>query len=199
MHNRVVTITESANIDEGVAFVRDTVDTTLSQQNGFRGITVSADRAGGIFGVLTVWETETDRDASEGTSAKMRQQGLEIIGGKMTVENFEETASKMVRAPAAGSPLAVTRISMDPAKVDENTEFFKNEVLPRIAAVPGFCALRHMMNRQSGNGLVGIVWASGAAREAGAADARSRRDEAAARGVTLGDINLREILFTDLR
>jgi len=199
MHNRVVTFNGAKNIDEGVAFVRDTVDTTLSQQKGFRGITVSADRAGGVFGVLTVWETEADRDASEGTSAKMRDQGLEIIGGKMVVETFEETVAEIKSPPVAGSPLTVTRISMDPAKVEGNTAFFKSDVLPRIVASPGFCAVRHMINRQSGKGLVGTVWASETARATAADDAKSRRGEATERGVTFDDITFREIIFADLR
>lgn len=199
MHNRVVTFTEASHIDEGVAFVRDTVDTNLSQQKGFRGITVSADRAGGVFGVLTVWETEADRDASEGSSAKLRQQGLEIIGGKMSVETFEEMSTEIASPPKAGSPLTVTRISMDPSKVEENTAFFKSVVQPRIVASPGFCAVRHMMNRQTGKGLVGVVWADEAARATGAADAQTRRDEATGRGVTFDDISFREIVFAELR
>ncbi len=199
MQNRVVTFTEAKHIDEGVAFVRESVDNSLSQQKGFRGITVSADRAGGVFGVLTLWESEADRDASDGASAKMRQQGLEIIGGKMAVENFEETAVEIASPPAAGSPLTVTRFSMDPAKVDENTAYFKSDVLPRIVESPGFCAVRHMINRQSGKGLVGTVWASEAARVSGHSDAKSRHDEATARGVTFDDINFREIVLADLR
>lgn len=199
MHNRVVTFTGAKHIDEGVAFVRGTVDTTLSQQKGFRGITVSADRAGGVFGVLTLWDTEADRDASEGTSAKMRDQGLEVIGGKMVVETFEETAVEIKSPPVAGSPLTVTRISMDPAKVDGNTAYFKSDVLPRIVASPGFCAVRHMINRKSGKGLVGTVWASEAARASSADDAKSRRGEATARGVTFDDITFREIVFADLQ
>jgi heme-degrading monooxygenase HmoA len=199
MHNRVVTITEAKNIDEGVAFVRDSVDTTLSTQKGFRGITLSADRTGGVFGVLTLWETEADRDASEGTSAKLRQQGLEVIGGKVTVEAFEEAVVEIKRPPVAGLSLYVTRVSMDPAKVDGNLTFFKSDVVPRIVASDGFCALRHMINRQSGKGLVGIVWANKAAMAAGAEDAETRRAEATARGVNFDDLSFREILFVDLR
>jgi heme-degrading monooxygenase HmoA len=199
MHNRVVTITEAKNIDEGVAFVRDSVDTTLSTQKGFRGITLSADRTGGVFGVLTLWETEADRDASEGTSAKLRQQGLEVIGGKVTVEAFEEAVVEIKRPPVAGLSLSVTRVSMDPAKVDGNLTFFKSDVVPRIVASDGFCALRHMINRQSGKGLVGIVWANKAAMAAGAEDAETRRAEATARGVNFDDLSFREILFVDLR
>lgn len=199
MYNRVVTITEATNFDEGVAYVRDSVDTTLRQQKGFRGITVSVDRAGGVFGVLTVWETEADRDASEGTSAKMRQQGLEVIGGKIAVETFEETAAEIKSPPVAGAPLTVLRMSMDPANVDANAAYFKSNVLPQIVALPGFCAARHMINRQSGKGLVGTVWASEDARAAAAADAQTRRDEATAHGVTFDSISAREIAFADIR
>jgi heme-degrading monooxygenase HmoA len=199
MYNRVVTITKAKHIDEGLAFIRDTVDTTLSSQKGFRGITVSADRAGEVFGVLTLWDTVADRDSSEGTSAKLRQQGLEVIGGSVAVETFEEAVVEIKTPPTAGSSLSVTRISMDPAKVDGNLAFFKSDVVPRIIASNGFCALRHMIDRQSGKGVVGIVWTNKAAMTAGAADAEARRDEAKARGVSFDDFSFREILFADIR
>ncbi|HEV3213554.1 MAG TPA: hypothetical protein VGZ03_09190 [Acidimicrobiales bacterium] len=195
----MVTITDAKNIDEGVAFVRDTVDTTLSTQKGFRGITLSADRAGGVFGVLTLWETAADRDSSEGTSAKLRQQGLEVIGGKVTVETFEEAFVEIKSPPVAGLSLSVTRVSMDPAKVDGNIAFFKSDVAPRIVASDGFCALRQMIDRTSGKGLVGIVWANEAAMAAGAKDAEARRSEATDRGVAFDSFSFREILFADLR
>jgi hypothetical protein len=38
----------------------------------------------------------------------------------------------------AGAALMVTCISMDPAKIDENIEYFRREVLSEIKARPGF-------------------------------------------------------------
>jgi len=199
MHTRVVTFTGAKNIDGGIAFLRDTVVARLNEQKGYRGLTASADRSGGVFAALSLWETEADRDASESALAKTRQEGLAIVGGELTVETFEELLAEIVEPPAPGLALMVTRISMDPAKIDENFAFFKSNVLPRIKASPGFRGLRHMINRQRGQGLVGSAWADQDAMEAAAADAQSRRQEAITRGVSFGETSYREIVFTDLK
>jgi heme-degrading monooxygenase HmoA len=199
MHTRVVTFTGAKDIDAGVSFVRDKVLPLLSEQKGYRGMTVSADRDGGVFAVLSLWDTAEDRDATESILAPLRREGAEIIGGDVTVETFEQLASEVGESPPGpGSALLVARISMDPDKVDDNLAFFKSEVAPRIKASPGFQALRNMMNRSTGEGLVGTVWADDASRKQGADEAMARRDEAAARGVNFGERSFRELLLADM-
>jgi heme-degrading monooxygenase HmoA len=199
MHNRVLTFTGAKNIDDGVAFVRDNAVPVLQEQKGYRGVTASADRDGGVLGVLSLWETEADRDASFGPLAELRQQGLDVVGGELTVESFEQLVEEMASPPTVGSALMVTRISMDPAKVDENLGFFKSEVVPRITAAPGFLALRNMMDRKTGRGLVGSAWADQEAMKNAAAQGQARRDEGRARGVSFDGDSYREIVFADVR
>ena len=199
MYNRVLTFTGAKNIDDGVAFVRDNVVPILQEQKGYRGVTASADRDGGVLGVLSMWETEADRDASFGPLAELRQQGLDVVGGELTVESFEQLVEEMASPPTVGSALMVTRISMDPAKIDENLGFFKSEVVPRITAAPGFLALRNMMDRKTGRGLVGSAWADQEAMKNAAAQGQARRDEGRARGVNFDEDSYREIVFADMR
>lgn len=200
MHTRVVTFTGAKDIDAGVAMVRETVVPLLSEQRGYRGLTTSADREGGVFAVLSLWDTAEDRDATETMLAKTRQDAVEIVGGTLSVETFEEVASEIGDPPPGpGSALAVTRISMDPGKVDDNIAFFKSEIVPRIRASEGFQGLRNMINRATGEGVVGTAWSDEAARKRATDEALSRRGEAEARGVTFGEMSFREILFADLR
>ena len=199
MYNRVLTFTGAKNIDDGVAFVRDNAVPILQEQKGYRGVTASADRDGGVLGVLSMWETEADRDASFGPLAELRQQGLDVVGGELTVESFEQLVEEMASPPTVGSALMVTRISMDPAKIDENLGFFKSEVVPRITAAPGFLALRNMMDRKTGRGLVGSAWADQEAMKNAAAQGQARRDEGRARGVNFDEDSYREIVFADMR
>jgi heme-degrading monooxygenase HmoA len=199
MHTRVLTFTGAKKIDDGVAFVRDNAVPVLQEQKGYRGVTASADRDGGVLGVLTVWETEADREASFGPLAEIRQQGLDLVGGELKVESFEELVVEMASPPPVGSALMVTPISMDPAKVDENLGFFKREVLPRIAAAPGFRALRNMMDRETGRGLVGSAWEDQDAMKNAAAQAQAQRDGGRARGVNFDEDSYREIVFADMR
>ena len=199
MHTRLLTFTDAKNIDGGVDFLRQKVVPILNEQKGYRGVSASADRSGGVLGILSLWETESDREASESALAKARQEGLDITGGQLTVETFEQLLSEVADPPGPGSALMVTRISMDPAKIDENLAFFKSDILPRIKANAGFQAVRNMIDRKAGHGLVGTVWANQDAMKAAAAEAQSRRQEAIARGVSFGDVSYREILFADMR
>ena len=197
MFSRVLTYRGAKNVDGGVGVVRESVP-LLRELKGYRGVTASADRDGGVFGILGLWETEADRDASLDALAGARQQGLDVLGGDLTVENFEELVVEMASPPTVGSALMVTRISMDPSKIDENVGFFKSSILPRITAAPGFLALRNMMDRKTGNGAVGTVWADQDAMKNAAAEAQARRDEGRARGVNFEEDSYREIVFADM-
>jgi heme-degrading monooxygenase HmoA len=198
MHTRVLTFSGATNIDDGVAFVRDNATPVLREQKGYRGSTASADRGGGVLGVLSLWETEADRDASFGPMAELRQQGLDVVGGELTVDNYEELVQEMASPPPVGSALMITRISMDPSKVDENLRFFRSEVAPRITAAPGFRALRNMIDRKTGRGIVGSAWADQDAMKNAATQAEARRDEGRARGVSFDGDSFREIVFVDM-
>jgi hypothetical protein len=199
MYTRVLTFAGAKNIDDGVAFVRDKAMPVLKEQKGYRGLSASADRAGGVLGLLSLWETETDRDASLDALAQLRQEALDIVGGELTVESFEQLVEEIASPPTVGSALMVTRISMDPSKIDENLGFFRSEILPRITATPGFLALRNMIDRKTGRGIVGSVWADQDAMKRAAADAEGRRDEGRARGVSFDEDSYREIVFADMR
>jgi heme-degrading monooxygenase HmoA len=199
MFTRTVTFTGATDIDAGLRYLQDTVVPLLRGQNGFRGVTATADRPGGVMGVLSVWETEADRDASESPLDKTRPEAQRIIGGDVAVEQFEELLVEVDRPPAVGNLLLLRRTSMDPAKIDENLDYFRREVVPQIKSSPGFCAVRNMINRQTGAGVVGTVWADEAAMDAAAAAAEARRQQAAQRGVTFGQQSRREIVFVDMR
>jgi heme-degrading monooxygenase HmoA len=198
MQTRVVTITGAKDIDGGITFIRETIVPLLRDQHGYRGLTASADRAGAVVGVLSLWETEGDREASDSAAGKARQEGLDLIGGELRVENFEQVVQDIVEPPVPGSALLVTRINMDPAKIDENLAFFKSEVVPRIKANAGFRALRNMINRQTGDGIVGTVWSDDEAMKAAAAEGLARRSEGIARGVNFGEVSFRQIVLADL-
>ena len=199
MYARVLTFTGVTDIDAAITFMRETALPVVQSQRGYKGLTASADREGGVLGILSLWESEADRDASESALGKTRQDAQGQFATGLTVETFEERVVQMTKPPEVGSRLMVTHISMDPAKVDENIEFFKTTVAPDIASNPGFRGLRNMINAQTGEGIVGAVWDDEQSMQAAAAAAMTRRPEAASRGVNLGEPSYREIVFTDLR
>lgn len=198
MFTRLLSFEGATDIDAGVRLVRDQVLPILKQQNGFRAVSASADRAGNSLAVLTVWESASDREASESALAKERQQAIDTVGGTLTIEHFEEMVAIVKSPPVPGAKLAVQRVSMDPATVDDNVAFFEASVAPEITAMPGFLGLRNMVDRTRGEGVVGSVWADQQSLEAMIAGQGERRTRAEARGITFGERSLREILFAEL-
>jgi hypothetical protein len=198
MYARIVQFTGATDVDGGVEFVRDTVTPLIRQQHGYQGMIASADRAAKVLGILSSWDTEADLDASNSALLKVRDEGAKIIGGELSVEAFEQTVLVGNRPPEAGLSLLVRRVSQDPAVVEENLEFFRTTVLPMIEASEGFVGARQLINRATGAGLVGTVWADAAALDAAAQVADERRQLGEARGITFGEQTKREILFVDL-
>jgi len=198
MYVRLVTFTGVKDLKAGTEFIGAEVLPTLREQKGYGGATVSASKADGVLGVLSLWETEAAREASFAALAVTREKAGEIIGGQMSVESFEQLVVDIKEPPVPGSALTVTRFNMEPAAVEDHLAFFKSEVLPGIASTPGYRALRNMVNRDSGEGLLGVVWKDEAARDAASAGGAERRKLAVARGIRFGDITSRELVLADL-
>jgi heme-degrading monooxygenase HmoA len=197
MYVRLLDYSGVKDIDGGVTFIREQVLPVASQQKGFRGVIASVDRSEGVVGVLALWETPEDREASFAGQATLRQQGERIVGA-LEVENFEETVMEVATSPRPGASLMVTRISMDPTRVDDNVAYFKSRV-PRMKEQPGFQSVRQMINRETGQGAVGTVWADQKSMQAWAEEAKALREEAStARGIKFSEPSLREVVLVEL-
>jgi len=196
MHVRISLLTGATGIEEGIDFLRDQVVPQLQQQNGFRGLSASGDRASGRVNVLTMWDTEADLDASESMAEKARADATKVIGGQASVERYEQLLWEMGSVvPGPGARLHIRRVSMDPSRVDDNLDYFRREVLPQMRATPGFLSARMLMDRRTGRGSVGTLWADDESLRVSLMRANERRAEAERRGVEFGEDQTAELLY----
>jgi heme-degrading monooxygenase HmoA len=199
MFVRVNNITGAENIDAGVTFLQDKVVPELVGQKGFRGVTASANRSNAQVGILTLWDTLADLEASASTASKLRGEAMAVLGGEVNVVVMEQVfADVATPQDMTGKPLRVVRISMDPAKVDEHLAFFVSDVVPGMKATPGFLAVRNMVNRSTGEGTVGTVWADEESMRASETTAQQRSQIASERGVQISEPSFRTILLSHL-
>jgi heme-degrading monooxygenase HmoA len=199
MYARVVMLTGVKDIDAAVEYLKGTPLPQLQSQRGYKGMSAAVDRSAGLLGVMSLWETAADRDASESALAKTREEARSQLASDMTVETLDQLAVQVNQPPAVGSPVIVTRISMDPGRVSDNLEFFKREIMPQITSSPGFLSVRNLINPETGEGMVSTIWADEKSRQAALEAAQTRRADAASRGVTFGETILAEIVFTDAK
>ena len=118
-----------------------------------------ARRAARVLTIWSLWESEADRSASDSALGKARDEAIKRVGGTLEIENFEQVVQSIVQPPKVGCQLNVVRVRMEPSSIDANIEWFKDQVVPQVSAQPGFCALRNMVNRQTGQALTGAcLW-----------------------------------------
>ena len=199
MYTRLLTFTGATSIDAGVNYVREKALPILEAQHGFRGVSASADRAGNLMTILSLWETEADRSASDSALGKAREEALKLVGGSLEIENFEEVVQVTTKPPMAGCVLNVVRVRMEPNSIEGNIAWFKEAIVPMITSQQGFCALRNMVDRQTGRALSGSVFEDKESADASLAGIPQRRSAAEERGVTFESINQREVLLSQIK
>ena len=195
MHARLVTIT-GTDVDAAVKFLEETVAPMASQQKGFRQLAAAGDRSRRLLSALTVWDSKADLDASESAFAKARKEVLETFGGQLSVEIFEQVAWQTgATPPQRGCVLQTVAYTIDPARVDDHVAWFTSEVLPMIMATSGVRAARNMVNRETGEGRVGVVYSDRASLDAAAANRAQRMATARSRGMEFGDDQVLDVLY----
>lgn len=197
MYVRLSTSGNVTDVNAVVDQLANHVLPAIQGQQGYRGLTASAHRADGIVTVLTVWESEADLKASEALANELRHKAVEASGGVLQQVQVYEQLVQVIgdSPPAPGCALLVRPVKMDPAKVDDNLAFFRANALAMITSTPGFRAVRNLMDRSSGEGMVGTVWDDESSIEASELQFEQVRPFAEAQGVEFGEPFRREIVF----
>jgi hypothetical protein len=199
MFTRLLTFRGVTDIEAGGEYLREEVLPILESQRGFRGVAAFTDGIGNLVTILSLWETEADRAASDSALGKARDVALKVAGGTaFEVENFEEVVQVSAEPPVVGRVLNVVRVRMAPVSMVDNIAWFKESIAPMITSQEGFCALLNMVDWETGCGISGSVFVNKKCADASLAAIPERRSAAEDRGITFDSINQREVLLLQL-
>jgi heme-degrading monooxygenase HmoA len=197
MHARNLVFT-GTDVDRVAEFLDQEVAPVASQQKGFRQLAAAGDRASGTVSILSVWETLEDLQASDSAMAKFRQEGTERFGGQLeSLKLFEQIVMEVGKNPPQPGcviRLQDTRLEVD--RIDELIGFFRNEILPGIMSSPDVRAVRNMINRETGEGRISVVFSDQAALQTSEGARKERMAKARDRGIQFGDVQILEILYS---
>lgn len=164
-------------IDEGIAYVRDTAMPAVQQMAGCIGLSMLCDRESGRCIVTTAWRDEMSMHDTEGAVHDMRQRAAELMGGHAEVQEWEIALMHRMHEAHHGACTRVIYGSMDPARLDDGLSSMRMGLLPRMEELPGFCAVSHMIDRETGRSATAVTYDSRADMERAAAQAKALREE----------------------
>ena len=177
MYARSTTIqAQSSSIDDGIAFVRDTVMPALEGMDGFVGVSLLVDRQSGRCIATSAWESEEAMRASSEAVRSVREQATQAFGGTADVEGWEIAVLHRDHRSSEGACDRSTWVKVDPDQIDQGLELYKTTVLPALEELEGFCSASLMLDRASGRGVASASFDSAEAMERNRPQADSLRD-----------------------
>ncbi|WP_375488517.1 hypothetical protein [uncultured Mycobacterium sp.] len=154
MYARSTTIqAQPSSIDAGIAHIRDEVMPDLQAIDGCVGVSLLVDRQSGRCIATSAWETDEAMHASAERVQPIRDRAAEMFGGSATVEEWEIAVLHRDHRSGEGACARVTWVQGDPARTDQNVEYYKTSVLPDIENLEGFCSASLLINRTSGRAV----------------------------------------------
>ena len=170
-------------VGPGVAHIEKSDRDVVEAAAGNRGLTTLVNRKTGVIVAMSYWDDL--RHSSEAALTKAREGAAEAAGGALVTESFEVAVAERLAVPDPGAAVQMTRVQLDPVRVDAGLAFVRDELLQRLSACSGLCSAELLIDRVIGNGLLVTTWTD--EEVAGRAQALLdglRRDAEAAAGAT---------------
>ena len=164
-------------LDDGIAYVRDTVMPAIKQMAGSIGLSMLCDRESGRCIVTTAWRDEMSMHDTEGAVHDMRQKAAEMLGGPADVQEWDIALMHRMHEAHNGACTRVIYGSIDMAQLDDVVSTMRMNLLPRMEELPGFCAVSHMIDRETGRSATAVTYDSKADMLAANEQAKALREE----------------------
>ena len=147
-------------MDDGIAYVRDTIMPTVGDMDGCVGLSMLAERVSGRCIVTTSWaDHESLRRSADGVVA-LRQRVAEIMGGPAEVQEWEVALMHRLHSAHHGAGARVIWSEGAPTDTDRMLDGFRMSVLPKLDDIPGCCSVSVMIDRDTGQGVLTTTYDS---------------------------------------
>lgn len=189
---------DPARVDDVLAYARDTVLPTVKKQPGNYGLGAWADRASGRILVGTVWADRASLEASEPAVTQQRSTAAAMAGTTASVEVLEVLLVDAGPEQHAGNVTRVLTVSSDPARLDAQLAWGREQMIPALRAVDGYLAYVVTADRDTGKGRVSVTYRDAASAEAGLQATAELRSQLAGLGLTIEGTELYEVAIVGI-
>lgn len=164
-------------LDGGIAYVRDTVMPAMNQMAGSVGLSMLCDRETGRCIVTTAWRDEVSMHDTEGAVHDLRERASEMLGGHCDVQEWEIAVMHRMHEAHNGACTRVIYGQIDMSRLDDVVSTMRMSLVPKMEELPGFCAVSHMIDRETGRSATAVTYDSRADMMAANDQAKALREE----------------------
>jgi heme-degrading monooxygenase HmoA len=156
---------QPSSIDDGIAYLRDTVNPALGDLKGFIGSSLLVDRSTGRCIATSTWESEEAMHASAEPARQLRDQAAKIFSGSADVEDWEVALLHRDHRAGEGACVRATWVRFGRDQIDPCIDVYKTSVLPELEELEGFRSASLLVDRASGRAVSSATFNSVEAME----------------------------------
>jgi quinol monooxygenase YgiN len=151
MHARSTSIRgNAANLDAGIAYVRDELLPTVQQTEGCIGLSMLTDSETGRCIVATAWADEVAMRATAEEARNLRHRLQHTLGGEHAdVQEWEVAVLHRDNPAGDGAGAQVTWARIAPNHIDDLLDAYRSNLMPKLQELPGFCSVSMLVDRRN--------------------------------------------------
>lgn len=159
MHARSTTVRSRGDtLDAGIAYVRDEVRPAIEAIDGCRGMSLLVDRESNSCIATSAWTDLEAMRASEPLIAPLRDRAAAVFGSTPQAREWEIAVLHREHQVPPGGHARVTWTRVPVGNLDGMLHLFRTSTLEQIEALPGFCSASLLIDRNSGDGALAVVY-----------------------------------------
>ena len=143
-------------VGAGLAHIEQSDRGAVESAAGNRGLTTLVDPEAGVIVVMSYWDDLNQ--SSDVALTRAREGAAAAAGGELVAESFEVVVARRPVDPAPGAVVRLTRVRLEPARVEAGLAFVLDEFLQRLSAGAGLSGAELLIDRENGNGLLVTTW-----------------------------------------
>jgi heme-degrading monooxygenase HmoA len=188
-------------MDQVISYVRDRVMPLVEGMEGYVGISMLCDREAGRCVATTTWDTAEAMRASAEAVAARRTRAAEMMGGSTPeVQEWEVVAMHRVHDTPADGAVRLIWARGEQGQLDRIVDAWRTTIPPQLEAMPGFCAVSVLADRDTMRAVSAVSYESREAMNRSADQALTLRDRfAATMGFDITDVEEYDVVLAHLR
>jgi heme-degrading monooxygenase HmoA len=168
-------------LGELISHYEEDVMGVFEHEPGNRGMSVLVNHDLGVVLVEAYWATDKDMRSNDATFVRPVHDAA-FFGATVSIEHYEVARFVHVAPAPSGAAVTLTRLSAEPASMDDVVAAYGDAVAAPLTTSEGFCTAVLFLDRQSGRAAVQTTWRDAQASVAGRGAAAARRLAAVSTG-----------------
>jgi heme-degrading monooxygenase HmoA len=179
MRARVNLITADPDrMADTIGYIKTSVRPAVDSMDGSLGLSLYANAEIGVAVLESFWASREALIHSEQMAAPRRTDVVRRAVGTVSVERYRVPVYEREAPLDTAVGLRLTRMDVDPPRIEDTVECFGATVVPRLAdATRGFCGALLLVDRDTGRSISETMWASRKALAASRGEAAAVRVE----------------------